>query len=441
MPKPIICLSEALRQYGEAFRDLFTRPQWKYFVTVLLGLVECQERRTLTGLLRCVAGQVSLAGLSRFFSRSPWSATAVAERWQARFQTRLEPQVQAAHERQRIARAARPGRPRATLVTGYLILDDSPQVKIRGRKMQGLGRHHSSTTKRAESGHSLFTGLYVLLGQPCPLAPQLYRQRVTCQAEGVPFQSKVDLAVQTVRTFEPVADTHTHLLVDTWYMCHRLRKATRQRGWDLSGGLKRNRKIRLIDPDGTRRWLKLSAYAATLGPSDFEAVVWPSDQGGRTLYAHRRKTFVRKFGPAQILITRETLEAPPEQWRYWVTSLLDADTQTVIHILSVRWDIEVLFEDGKELLGLDHYQLMSAQAILRFWTLAACVAYFLDEQRAHRQAQVPARHITRGEMRQSLQEQHRLNLLDWIGSQLQAGLSVEALKVSLLTSVNCNLQG
>src|SRR6266481_2618551 len=31
---------------------------------------------------------------------------------------------------------------------------------------------------------------------------------------------------------------------------------------------------------------------------------------------------------------------------------------------------EVLFGDGKEELGLDHYQLMDVTAIVRFWTLA-----------------------------------------------------------------------
>jgi len=60
---------------------------------------------------------------------------------------------------------------------------------------------------------------------------------------------------------------------------------------------------------------------------------------------------------------------------------LEADAQTVINILAMRWSIEVLFEDGKDLLGTDHYQLMSAEAILRFWTLIACLSCFLDEQR------------------------------------------------------------
>ncbi len=74
MPKPIVCLSEQLCQYLEAFRPCFSKRQWKYFVTVLLGLVECEERKTMTGLLRVVGERISLSGLSRFLSKWPWSA-------------------------------------------------------------------------------------------------------------------------------------------------------------------------------------------------------------------------------------------------------------------------------------------------------------------------------------------------------------------------------
>jgi hypothetical protein len=42
--------------------------------------------------------------------------------------------------------------------------------------------------------------------------------------------------------------------------------------------------------------------------------------------------------------------------------------------------IEVLFSDGKEELGLDHYQVMSALALLRFWTLALLAYVFLEEE-------------------------------------------------------------
>ncbi len=59
----------------------------------------------------------------------------------------------------------------------------------------------------------------------------------------------------------------------------------------------------------------------------------------------------------------------PEGWRW----------QRLSHI-AARWDIEVLFADGKEEPGLDQYQLMSTIALERFWTLAYV---FLEEESAN----------------------------------------------------------
>jgi len=381
MPKPIICLSTALRQFAEAFRPCFSKRQWKYFVTVLLGLVECEQRRTLCGLLASVGEKVSLCGLSRFFNRWRWSVAEVAQTWLQRFRERMKPLVEAEHQRQKAGREKCCGRPPATVVTGYLMLDDPVHTKAKGRKMEGLGWHYSRTEKRVVPGHCLFIGLYVLLGCRSPLQPRLYRQKAVCQQEGFAFQSKIDLAVEEIKQFEPVAGIATHLLIDSWYQCKPVRQAAQKRGWDVSGGLKSNRKLRLVAEDGHRSWVALSDYAAQLQPEDWQEAVWPSQEGGQPVYAHAVQTWIRKLGPTLVLITCHDPLQPGQSIRYWGSTLLEADAQTVINILAMRWSIEVLFEDGKDLLGTDHYQLMSAEAILRFWTLIACLSCFLDEQR------------------------------------------------------------
>ena len=231
MPKPMICLSDVMRNFLELFRPCFSQRQWKYFVTVLLGLVEYEGRHTLRGLLRGVWEKVSLSGLSRFLSLWPWSAEEVSRTWQADFHRQMQPLVQAEHARQRAARPKHRGRPKATVVTGCLILDDAVHSKPKGRKMAGLGHHYSATEKKVVTGHSLFTSLYVLLGRRCPLAPRLYRQKAVCEREGVPFHSKVDLAVAEIEAFEPVPGAHTHLLMDSWYHCRRVRRTAEGRGW------------------------------------------------------------------------------------------------------------------------------------------------------------------------------------------------------------------
>ncbi|HTD20178.1 MAG TPA: hypothetical protein VK667_11680, partial [Ktedonobacteraceae bacterium] len=68
MPHPIICQDERLRQYLQYFRALFSRPQFKHFVTVLVALLMTQEGYTLSHLNRSVSGKKSLSSLSRFLA-------------------------------------------------------------------------------------------------------------------------------------------------------------------------------------------------------------------------------------------------------------------------------------------------------------------------------------------------------------------------------------
>lgn len=410
MPVPIICASPALCQFAAALGGLFSKPQRRYFVTVLLALLLCEERRTMTALLRRVLERVSLSGLSRFLARAPWSEAALASLWRERFEQQLAASVQAEHQRQRTERPRRVGHPKATLVTGYLLLDDSTHHKPKGRKMRGLGQHWSTTQRQRVPGHSLFQALYVLLGRQCPLAPALYRTLATCQREGQPFASKVELAVRCVASFVGTPGTHTHVLTDAWYLCRALWRTARRRGFDISGGTKSNRQMRVTNPAGQRVWQRLSEYAASLSPAQFEAVVWPSQKGGRTLYVHRVRTRLKKLGVCQLLIVRPRPDAPAAQTRYFVSSLLEADTHTVVNVLSVRWEVETFFDDLKELFGSDHYQLMDDRALVRFWTLGCCTYAFLDEQRAPR----GDLSVSIGSVRRLVINEHQQNLLTWL---------------------------
>jgi hypothetical protein len=434
MPVPIVCLDASVRQWMETFRRVLSKPQYQHFVTVLLGLLLCQEARTLSGLHRQVAGGPSLASVSRFLTQAPWRPADLAQTWLARFRTHLEPRVQEEQARQQAARPRRRGRPPQPIVTGYLIGDDSTVAKPKGQKMQGLGRHYSTTAGAPVRGHSLVQGLYVLLGRRCPLAPQLYQQQAVCQAAGVPFRSKLDLMVELVQTFVPVTGTRTHVLADSWYAAKRLWRAARQRGFLITTGLKANRSVRVPDPETARgwRWQRLDEYAAGLRAADCTLVDWPrqSEDEPHQVYVHVVSTRVRTLYRCQVIVVRPSLDAPASATRYWASSDLDADLLTLLGHLAARWDVEVLFADTKEVLGLDQYQLMTTRAIVRFWTLVLAAYTLLEEEQA-RLATTQQRHVTIGEARRSLQHLHQRHLLHWIEQQLHAGATADTVYARL----------
>lgn len=252
MPQPILCLDAEVRHFAERFRSVFSKPQYEYFVTVLLGLLECEGKRTLSGIMSKVAQPPSLSGLSRFLAGAPWVAQALVAIWLEQFRTEMQPLVEAEREQQRQAQPKRRGRRKDPSVTGYLIGDNSTMSKPKGRKMEGLGKHHSTTHEQRIVGHSLVQGLYVLLDRRCPLAPQLYRQEKVCETEEIVFQSKIELMETLIRTFEPVAGARTHVLLDSWYCAKCLWHAARERDFLITTGLKSNRWLRIVDDDDAR---------------------------------------------------------------------------------------------------------------------------------------------------------------------------------------------
>jgi DDE superfamily endonuclease len=425
MPVPIICLDEQMRQFAQRFQKLFSQPQYQHFVTVLLGLMLCEGRRTLSGLVRQVAAGPSLAGLSRFLSEALWEATAMAEAWLRHFRDMMPPKVTAELQRQRQEQPKRRGRPKQPVVTGYLIGDDSTMRKPKAKKMQGLGRHHWTTQDKRIPGHSLVQSLYVLLGRRCPLAPQLYRQQAIYEVEGVSFASKIALMETTIRTFEPVAGTLTHVLLDSWYSAKDLWRVARERGFLITTGLKGNRWLRVEDPTTPQGWRgpQLSDYTAQLSPSDYRQLKWP--KGSDEVSVHVVTTRVRKLYSCQVVIVRQSLEAPLSQARSWASSDLQAAPETLLAHIAARWDIEVLFGDGKEELGWDHYQLMSTTALVCFWTLAMLAYVFLEEEGSRLQTQRQC-HVTIGEARREIQRRHRRQVLDWLHGQFQSGVEPDS---------------
>jgi len=424
MAHPIIIQDSSLRNYLKAFQPVFGIPQWKYFVTVLMGLIHCQASRTLSGLLREVSVVATASGLSRFLISPAWNGDELAKARYAFFCAEVAPIVVQAHVLQCSEQPKRKGRPLRTIVTGYLILDDSTHVKRYAKKMQGLGWHYSSTDKRSMPGHSLFEGVYVVEGHQYPLSPQMYRQKAVCEREGVLFQSKVDLAEKVIREFEPLPDTGTHVLIDSWYVNKRIWTAVKGRKWHLTGGLKKNHKLRVTDTEGEKVWMQVDAYAATLPQEAFQPVVWPNQEGGQTVFAYLVRTKVKKLGACQVLIVKTSPDDPAEKARFYVTTRLRDTLEQVVQAMALRWTVETLFADFKELMGSDQYQLHSAEAILRFWALGLCLYQFLDSLR-HLLKRRYQKDFSLGETLNWLRERNKQLLLEWICLQVRDGASIQ----------------
>jgi hypothetical protein len=148
-------------------------------------------------------------------------------------------------------------------------------------------------------------------------------------------------------------------------------------------------------------------------------VLWPNQEGGQLVWGHLLRTRIKKLGACQVLVVTFVPDAPPSQFRYWVTSRLDYTLEEVVAAVATRWAIEAWFADLKELMSSDQYQVRSAQAIVYFWALTLCLYQYLDEQRVRlrREHQQP---VTLGQTHTWVRQHHGDLLLEWLAPQLAA---------------------
>src|SRR5436190_2528543 len=444
MLHPIVCQDERLRQYLPSFQALFSRPQYEHFVTVLMSLLLSLEGYTLSHMKHTIAGIKSLASLSRFFVKSPWSHQLIIRYNYYRFCRIMQQRIEQACQVMLKKQSKRRGRRFPPLVTGYLIGDDSTMFKPKSRKMQGLGKHYSPTHEKPVTGHSLVQCLYSVLGRFCPLEPLLYQQEKTVGKEDIPFMSKIDLMIQQIQNFTPPPETITHILLDSWYSAKKIWKVARNRGFQITTGLRCNRSLRVPcenDPQGWR-WQKLSDYVASLPESAYQLCSNPRNPE-KKIWVHVVDTRVKKLYRCKLVIVRQNLDDPLSEVRYWASSDLAADVQTLLRHISTRWDIETFFGDTKELLGIDQYQLMTTTALLRYWTICWIAFSFLEEIRdelkrqKHQEEEVNQEEcknhpVTLGQARKEVQKTHQKWFLEWIYQHAFSGTPVEELFASLV---------
>ena len=65
------------------------------------------------------------------------------------------------------------------------------------------------------------------------------------------------------------------------------------------------------------------------------------------------RTRVKTLGVCEVLIVKPTAEANSDQARFYITTRLEDTLEQVVQTVALRWTVETLFADFKELMGSD----------------------------------------------------------------------------------------
>lgn len=401
MQLPLVAPAPLVVTHAAAFRDLFeNRKQFRHFQNYLTGLMVLPNK-SMANIARCILDSADKTNLSRFFSDAPWSQERLNHR-------RIEYVLTHTQAVRKLKQES------------AVVIDDTLCEHV-GDLFEYVDRHYDHGDGSYPLAHNLVTSHYVSGAVRFPLDARLYRryeeltqweafvhkhfpdQEIPRQAKArsrlhkqvdetllqdaefvalhEQFHTKIDLAVELVEAAIRHRVRFSLLLFDGWYLSERLVAVARRRRKDWISILKKNRNLEtqsfvLRDADGHPLTFDHPHIAVQdlepLIPDNAFREVRVEDQ---TYWTFTFTARIPTLGKVRLVISYQNA-ARTGTYVVLVTNRLDWSAQQIIAKYLRRWPIETFYQDGKGHLGLDEYQMRTAEAIGKHWCLVF-VAYSL----------------------------------------------------------------
>ncbi|WP_410514550.1 IS701 family transposase [Paenibacillus sp. BR2-3] len=339
---------------------MLSRPQRNHMISLMHGILLCEGRKTITSIRKQTGQYRDLSCITRFLKESTWCKNRVQRR---RIQFLIE----------RIRRSRRNKGDSRTLV--FFIIDDTSCKKDKSTKrMEGLDFHFAHDDGKSQWSHCLVTSHLVTDGFSLSWDFRPYFRKEYCEKHNLPFKSKNDLAIQMIEDYPASDDELVYVLMDSWYTSEKIVNACNAKGFHIIAALKSNR---LIAPAGIR--ISLADFTSQyVRKSDLRSV---TTENRETYWIYQYEGPVADIENVNVLMSWENTYESGKNPFFILCTDKSLDVVTILRYYDVRWHIETGYRYFKDLMGFDHYQLWSFQAIERFWVIQFLTQNFVELQR------------------------------------------------------------
>jgi SRSO17 transposase len=398
---PIVAPAPLVSQHAEAFKDLFeNRKQYRHFQNYLTGLMVLPNK-SMANISRCILDSADKTNLSRYMSEAPWFQEQVNHRRLAY----LNQETQLVRKPKSVS---------------ALVIDDTLCEHV-GSLFEYVDRHYDHADDGYPIAHNPVTSHYVSGAVRFPVDLRLYRryeeitqwekfvlkhfpgatipkkkkerQKLHKQVDETllqdpeflelhtHFRTKIDLAIELVRSAIRHRLRFEILLFDGWYLSEALvaEAARRRKKWISL--LKKNRNLetnsfQLKDAHGqpiqfAGEHVSVEEFVKKIPANAFKMVV----VNEKIYWTFSLTVRIPSLGKVRLVISYENGQLT-DTYVVLVTNALDWEAKRLIATYLLRWPIETFYQDGKEQLGLDEYLMRNAKAIGKHWCLVF-VAYSL----------------------------------------------------------------
>lgn len=331
---PITAYPSIITNNLKHFEEFFSKPQLEHFAQYLTGLI-VSENRTVQGINDSFICHKDQSNLNRFLTEAEWSEERV--------------------EQKRVELIKQELRGMSTK-HGALYLDDTILHKERGKKIEAVGKYFDSATNTYTLGHNLVTSQLAIKGRQFPLGFRRYQKYDESPKD---FKTKLELAYELVRDADLAGYPFCVVGFDAWYFSKEFTEKIERLGKDWVTQCKSNRKVVI-----NNRRVEISGWLKGLPAEKFKK----SEIDGEIYYCFQRVCLMTKQGWVKIVAYHKQ-EDLLDEVVILVSNRLDWDERKVISIYRGRWSIETFYEDTKQNLGFEDYEMRKLRGIIRHWYL------------------------------------------------------------------------
>jgi SRSO17 transposase len=337
-----------LKPFFKSFCLELTRPQYAHLWSLLLAIVLNLRPSKLVHLSRLLPFSTHRTRHGAFLASSGFNAPALLSQTVMRLIKRFDP---------------RPGE------TIELILDDH-RIAKRGKKMDRLSKIWDHKEQKFVHGHIVLFAAISFRGVVMPLRLHLWKPK---GQSGPRYRKLTDLAAEMIKQFDVPAGLKVRVLFDAFYLCPVVVKACEKRGFHWFSVASKNRNFRREGTKGKGK--KIRDLAAGLLRHQGRFVHMKRARGKAKLKIASVDGHLSRIGQVRMVISKR----PNQSWKSTiaiVTNCLGMDARAIVAAYERRWNIEVMFKDLEQSLGLGEYQMLHERAIVNHLHLV-CLAHLM----------------------------------------------------------------
>ncbi len=323
-------------------RSFFSRIGFDHFRFLIVALLINSRSAKLCHLSQAIPRHGHRTSHARFL-RSDWSSSQLLS-------TNAE----------RILRHLKPGKNEPV----YLLIDDN-RIKKRGKKMFGVSKIWDQKSHGFIHGHIVVTAAIHFRGITIPWAMELWIPKADANSG---YRKLTQIAAEMINRFPQGLSSKVRVLFDAAYLAKNIVKACKSKGFTWFSVAARNRKL-------LRHGQKKSIKELAPGILRYrgQRIRMKRSRGWRWMRIASASGTLGNTGEVQLVVSKRSGPSSKELLAV-ATSELNCQSREVISIYEKRWNIEVLFKELRNSLGLGEYQVLSRTAIERHLHLN-CLAH------------------------------------------------------------------